>query len=297
MLRRPGFRRFIFIVLLLVIGFKVAQKYINVNPNANKDSKSYVNTLYVSDERIYNNYLNDDEKEMYDFFMDNIKEGTSVINGGLDTFKCSTYNDCFDRFHKAYYSIIVDHPELLSFASYGATYKDNNMRLHLDYSIKLPLADQVAEMVINLKLNKIKEETKDLTDKEKIKYVYNYIGQNTKYDRIFTFENKNQTIYNVFLRGNAVCAGFAKASQVIFQAIGINSYAVQGKTSDEHMWNIVEVDGKYYYFDSTVASCISESDPAYYDGLKQDKFTNYTIRYKEWYPEVENSNLFTEDEI
>ena len=88
-------------------------------------------------------------------------------------------------------------------------------------------------------------------NKEKIKYVYNWMGNNTSYDKTFTWSSKNQSVYSVFMSKEAVCAGFAKASQIIFQNIGIESYGVAGQTGGPHMWNIIEYDGKYYFFDST----------------------------------------------
>ena len=62
--------------------------------------------------------------------------------------------------------------------------------------------------------------------------------------------SKNQSIYNVFMNKNAVCAGFAKASQVIFQNIGINSYTITGESTGPHMWNVVELDGKYNFINT-----------------------------------------------
>ncbi len=85
------------------------------------------------------------------------------------------------------------------------------------------------------------------------------------------------------MKKNAVCAGFAKASQVIFQNIGINSYAVTGTTTGGHMWNIVEIDGKYYYYDSTVAACRKKTSKGYYDGLKQEEFADYKLDHPDWY--------------
>ena len=196
-------------------------------------------------------------------------------------------------------AIWLDHPELLSFGSWNAQYKPDTgiLTFRIERSFKLPLMDDVGEIIINYKINKILKETEGMTDKEKIKYVYNWIGENATYDTIFTSDSKNQTIYNVFINHNAVCAGFAKTAQVIFQRMGIKSYLVEGYTTGLHMWNIVEVDGKYYFFDSTVAACIKETHYMYYDGLKQDKFESYVLSHPERYPELETSNLYESSEL
>lgn len=88
-----------------------------------------------------------------------------------------------------------------------------------------------------------------MKDLEQIQYIYNWIGENNSYDTMFTTFAKNQSIYNVFMNKNAVCAGFAKNSAVIFQNIGIESYTITGYSTGEYMWNIVKLDGKYYCCD------------------------------------------------
>ena len=130
-----------------------------------------------------------------------------------------------------------------------------------------------------------------MSDKEKIRYVYEWIGENNTYDKMFTYMSKNQSIYNVFMKNNAVCAGFAKASQVIFQNIGINSYTITGNTTGPLLWNVVEVDGKYYFYDCTVAtSAKDESASWYYDGLRQEYMSTYSVDFPNWYPEIQKDN-------
>ena len=130
-----------------------------------------------------------------------------------------------------------------------------------------------------------------MSDLEKIKYVYEWIGDNAYYDKLLTGSSKNQSIYNVFIKGNAVCAGFAKTSQVIFQNIGIESMIITGYSTGSHMWNIVKYNGKFYYYDSTYAASIRDKKHKnYYDGLKQEKMNFYTVDYENWYPRIEKEN-------
>ena len=288
----------LYIIIGLIVAFLLAQKLINVNPNVDKNSKYYVNSIYMSDGRIYDDYLDSKQKNIYDLFMNNIKDKKSVVYFNPQEYGCKDYSECFSILNIAAHAVMVDHPELLSFGGWMAQYKPNNdeITLWIRNSFKLPLMNQIGEMIINRKIQKIKKDTYGMTDKEKVKYVYNWIGKNTKYDKLFTSDSKNQTIYNVFVNHNAVCAGFAKTSQVIFQAIGIKSYIVLGMTSGLHMWNIVEVDGKNYYYDSTVAACIKEGNSAYYDGLKQTKFSGYSESY-DWFPKVSTSNMFKDYEL
>ena len=53
------------------------------------------------------------------------------------------------------------------------------------------------------------------------------------------------------------------------------------------MWNIVNVDGKYYYFDSTwAASRRNKNEEDYYNGLLQIEMNDYTLDHPEWYPDI-----------
>ena len=284
---------------IIVAAFFLAQKIINNNPNVDKDSQFYVNSIYMSDGRIYSNYLDDNTKNMYDFIMDKIKRGKRVTQMTPQEYGCPDYRSCFLLMSDATTAIWLDHPELLSFASFDVQYKPdtNILTFRIRRSFKLPLMDKFGEMYINYKIDQIVKATEGYSDRAKIKYVYNWIGNHTKYDTIFTNDNKNQTIYSVFLNRNAVCAGFAKAAQVIFQRMGIKSYLVEGYTSGLHMWNIVEVDGKNYFFDSTVAACIRDDNAAYYNGLKQSEFKDYTVSHKAWYPPMATNELFEKDDL
>ena len=129
-----------------------------------------------------------------------------------------------------------------------------------------------------------------MDDLEKIKYVYEWIGMNNTYDKVFTYSSKNQSIYNVFMNKNAVCAGFAKASAVIFQNIGITAYTITGESTGPHMWNIINYNDKWYFYDSTIATGRTEGSSSYYDGLRQEYMNFYTVHFPTWYPEYEKTN-------
>lgn len=276
-------------ILLIIMSFYLYKNYIRLvdkNPLIDRKSIQYVNDLYMSDGKIYNNFLNDKEKKVYMMLFENVKNMKKDFFIEIDNTLCSIDGECFGLLHKAHNAILLDHPELLMYSSYSALSKNNIIEVNIEYAVPFKTLAYFSTFRIERIIDEIKKDTKNMSDKEKIRYVYEWIGKNNKYDKVFTFMSKNQSIYNVFLNHNAVCAGFAKASQVIFQNIGINSYIVVGETTGPHMWNMVELDNKYYYFDSTVAVSFKDYRDKFYSGLDQSFLSANKNSNPEYYPEL-----------
>lgn len=62
-----------------------------------------------------------------------------------------------------------------------------------------------------------------------------------------------RSIYGVFVEEKAVCAGYARAYQYLLNRMGIECTYVKGQCLDGewHAWNIVRLEGDYYYVDVT----------------------------------------------
>lgn len=288
-------RNKIFTIILIVISVFIYTNYTRIiepNPKINRKSSLYVNDIYMSDGRIYNNYLNKSEKTAYNTLLKIIKQRKKSVK--IIKQEDETLDKLISNYTTANQAIWIEHPELISYATFSYRYRDGSNYIELSpiYAINNPIEEEINTLLIERKIDKIKHATKNMSDLEKIKYVYEWIGDNAYYDKLFTGSSKNQSIYNVFIKGNAVCAGFAKTSQVIFQNIGIESMIITGYSTGNHMWNVIKYNGKYYYYDSTYAASIRDkTNKNYYDGLKQDKMNYYTIDYTNWYPKIETENV------
>lgn len=280
------------LILFSIYVYANYTRVVDYEKNLDTSDKHYINELYKSDDRIYNTKLTENVQKMYDLILTKSKNHVSLVNIDLEEFGCSSYSVCGNYITLATHALFVDHPELMNFAGYTWVYKDNKLTLSIKFSYLLPFKDMIGVLRIEKIISDIKEETKEMTEKEKIIYVYDWMGKHNYYDKMFMYTSKNQSIYNVFVKGNAVCAGFAKASHLIFSQIGIESYIVQGTSTGEHMWNIVKYDGKYYYFDSTASVSIDESSNYHYYGLQQTNLNFYVMRHPTWYPKVETENMF-----
>ena len=87
------------------------------------------------------------------------------------------------------------------------------------------------------------------SDYEKTELLYKKLIDEVGYD--LESEN-NQNILSVFLGGSTVCQGYACAVQYLLQRVGIQCAIVTGTARGEaHAWNLVRLDGDYYYLDAT----------------------------------------------
>ena len=278
----------ILLILLSIYLYDNFTRIVETNPLVDKNSIHYVNDLYASDARSYR-YLDKDEKKIYMKIVDNTKNYESSFPLYNKDYNSSDVEDLSGKVTKVYRAVLLDHPELMNYAGISwrwEGYSADHINVKLSFAFQNKYKEYIGQLRIQKIISDIKEDTKNMSEAEKVKYVYEWVGDNARYDYTFQSFSKNQSIYNVFMKGNAVCAGFAKASQVIFQNIGIESYDVDGQTSGAHMWNIVKVDGKYYYYDSTVAACRKKTSKGYYDGLIPEHFSSYQLNYPEWYKDI-----------
>lgn len=109
------------------------------------------------------------------------------------------------------------------------------------------------------------------SDFEKELYLHDVLA-----DRItYTFAANAHNAYGALVEGEAVCEGYAEAFQVLLHRAGIRSYIATGWSRGEgHAWNLVEIDGTYYYVDLTWNDQGEELYHAYFniteDVLTQD---------------------------
>lgn len=278
---RRGLLYIFLVVLFTLINFYY--RPVEGNPLLTKEykkSNAYINDLYVSDEYFKKNIVSEKYWYIYDEMVEDIKAGKDK-----DTIQCRE-EKCINSFYAIYNSLYLDHPEFLMFQGMGAHSKE--MEIEPYYYHLNKLQNYFGEKRIEREIDIIKKETKKMSDKEKIIYVYDYVAGH-QYDRIFMYSMGNQSAYSFFTKNSSVCAGFAKASQIIFQNIGIKSYPV---LSEEHMWNYVEYEGKYYVFDATVgASYVNKKNEHFYEGLGRTTIDQNFGMYQELYPEINETPL------
>lgn len=108
--------------------------------------------------------------------------------------------------------------------------------------------------------------TTDMSDRDKVKVLHDYIINNTKYDQSFCIEEdkskctttssyKADTAYGVLFEGYGICSGYTDLMSIMLYKLGIVNYRV---SNESHTWNSVKLDNKWYILDVTWDDPISE---------------------------------------
>lgn len=150
--------------------------------------------------------------------------------------------------------VLNDHPEIFYVDGYTYTkYSRGDKTVGIVFDGKYQYAreevlrrkqeiEQAAEAILA-------EIDAQASEYDKVKYVFETLIRNTEYD---LQAPDNQNIYSVFSGRASVCQGYAKATQYLLNRLGVECTMVQGIVDGEgHAWNLVRVDGSYYYVDTT----------------------------------------------
>lgn len=282
--RRLRSKIFKYTILGIILFFACSFIYKNylrpvkVDERIDKGSAHYATSLYYSDGKYYDKYLSSTEKKIYDIMFKDSKKikATSVIECnkmGLDTSSCASSID------HAFDVLLMEHPDFFWLRHYSyETYNSYEIEIRYRYVIRNRLVLFLTERRMLRKMDEIVKSLDGKSEYDKVLGVYKWLGETTTYSTIIT--NKSGTAWSALLDDDAVCAGFAAASQLLFQRMGIDSVVVFGNTSGPHAWNFVKVDGKWYWYDSTVAGSVHDSDNDYfYKGLLFEDTSGYSVDF------------------
>ncbi len=150
-----------------------------------------------------------------------------------------TYHENGDLFHW----------DVLSGLSGSADANGNIYSVSITYKSEFDAADQ--ESFYATCEGILADMSAEMTDVQKCLYLHDYLITHCEYDMTLV----NADAYDALITGSAVCEGYTLAYEYLCKQAGIPAYfvsAVNPKDSkDRHSWNVILLDGEYYYVDCT----------------------------------------------
>ena len=193
------------------------------------------------------------------------------IEGGLGYYTT-------DQIHKVKRFVLIDYPEIFWQSGRGTAWSTDLdginaiTKYEFDY-----LMNQAQRKEMQIKIDIVVNEflsgvNPGMSEYEKTLAVYEYLINNTAYNLSARDKNakgisddevdSNQNISSVFIDKKTVCAGYSKATQYLLNKLGIFCAYVSGSARGEgnnHAWNLVMMDGDYYFVDTTWGAPIDEA--------------------------------------
>lgn len=91
---------------------------------------------------------------------------------------------------------------------------------------------------------------------KQIMQIHDYLVDNIEYDSSYV-SSESYTMYGALIKGTCVCEGYAESFKYLANSIGIECEIVQGQATnssnktENHAWNIVNLNGTWYLVDAT----------------------------------------------
>ena len=240
--------------------------------NLSDDDRYYARTYLKTDAN------GDNLVFAYDKLKDGIEEMQTTIQLSDSQHIIST-----EDIQRVYLSYIYDHTE--TFWAPKTISVSGNESTGLSAILEYPFSKEERNTKRSELNEKIAEYLKDITPQmeefEREKIIHDRIIDNVDYDReilkklqehvsIADVQTENgHNIYDALVEEDAVCEGYAYAFKYLLNCVGIQSIIVTGSAEtflgeettetnvevlerkEDHAWNIVRIDGKYYQTDVT----------------------------------------------
>lgn len=223
------------------------------------------------------------------------------------TIDTSKYKLTSKELLNVYHIFLADYPEYF-WLSGGCSYSNDNVTSFVDlvipdYSVKgAKLSEQ--KKVFEAKVNSLTQGLNGKSDYEKSLILHDRLAQTTEY----TLQcNNHQNAYGALVEGKAVCAGYSKAYQHLLHKVGIPAWCVVGTSEDpvshqlqNHEWNLLSLDGKWYYSDVTWDDQEDYLFYAYFNITTKQMQQNHTVtEFSEYLPNATatDANYFVKNNL
>ena len=241
---------FMFVVVLLVVIYRDSISNFITDEIIYKGSNKVLtyNEYYLDNDYIY---IQNIDTSSVNNYQEVLNMFYSIINSGDDSysFNCN-YDNCIKDVKD-----LINGKEIIaninnfvhpynSFSSINIDVISNgkiNVKTKKVYNNdEIIFINKYIEDFINTNIND------SMNTKDKIKLFHDHIINNTIYDE--DNKDKSYTAYNLITTGKSICGGYSDIMSIFLNTIGVQNYKI---TSENHIWNLVNLDGIWYHMDAT----------------------------------------------
>lgn len=252
----------VFICLVIILGISYLYRdniillYYDKFVYSNKEVKPPEKNSYYRDyDFIFVQNTNDFSPENY---QDLLNIYYTILNSGVEKFSffCpKEYEDCLTDID----ALANDNTTLSNINNFVHPYNSfSNIKTSYNDLGKITVTiDKVYDnkkiKEINIKIEQIMNSITFSSDQqENIKLIHDYIINNSKYDTDRSDNNianyDSDTAYGNLIQGYGLCGGYADSMELFLEQLHIKSFKV---SSDNHIWNAVNLNNKWYHLDLT----------------------------------------------
>lgn len=223
----------------------------------NNDIK--INKMQISKSTFYYDKLTDDQKYIYSSVAQSVKDLKNKVT--LKDYKVESQDQMTKDVDVAISTFFSDHPEVfyLDNRYYVSTTnslfgKKRDITLNYLVANKIDLDSKID--LLNKQIDLILSKANGLQGVDAEIAIHDELMQQTEYyeyDKIEDLPINTHNIYGTLIEKKAVCDGFAKTLQILFDRVNIESIIVLGSLEEEaHAWNLVKLyDDNWYQLDFT----------------------------------------------
>ena len=167
-------------------------------------------------------------------------------------------------------ALLGDHPEFFWITGSASIYGfpgPGIKRITLEFNIDPAEIDSQQAMIEAEAAGYLEQIYDGMSEYEKVRLAYEYVIRNTDY---VMGAPQSQNIQSSMIYHQSVCAGYAREFKYLLDRAGVFCAYVEGDITDStdgsseaHAWNLVMIDGEYYYLDAT------EGDPYFVQAEEQ----------------------------
>jgi len=258
---------------------KVPDKIIETTVDALESSDEKINYDTQKIDKYYYNQLDEYSKKIYNAMnsnKENMKSGNYEINLGTQFSDLLSKSNGEELLGEYYQSAIeaysYDNPDVF-YIEFGNLYlnietttrgskKTYKVVINAGNNTNYLTKEFSSEERVKLAINEIEnvqayfiQNKKDNTY-DNIKLVHDYLVESIEYDQTVSQTNIYD-IYGALVKKESVCEGYAKSFKYLMDSVEIPCVIVAGEgtnsegSTENHAWNYVELDGKWYAIDCT----------------------------------------------